>query len=633
MLLTRLHCKSKLYLLQLEGLNIKFLLLLFISAGALGVNAPALYIDSTGFPSEYTLGDTLLTDSISVTSTLLATSLVVTNTSAFKGDLTASAGASFTGSKGISVTNKVTTNSLDVSTTTRLLGSTLVSAGSGTPLSINAKAGFPVTITRPGVSAMQFRQSNSSEGAFTTLEDTAGSGSQQITLVNTGNVGIGTGAPGAKLSVSGRISSSSGLITSGPVSITSDANLTISGSISAANGIYMDDYGSGYSAIWVHALPPSSSNYFAASNGSAATVINAPTSQDLCFTIANGNCNQTFDSGGNVGIGTALTNPVSKLEVAGTISGSGITTSGIISASKIGIGDGAFGAPSIYLQSDPTIGIAGFNTNALDFVVGGSTFMSLDYNIFNDVVINPNGELIFFRVASQSNDYSLYVEPTSGNVGIGTISPTASLYVSGSMKVSTTSTGVNALASAAIDGVGIVSTSQSSIAGFFTSRTSTGLFVLSDDGDIVSFGNGQFFVDNTEKFVINNDGKVGIRLNGGDPTISVDISGSYRAVPPSTFTLTADNMTLPGSRNSSMMFFDSDDASAANRTFLLETGLASGQLLTICLVSNQAQLTDDSALTSTGNVRLASTFNMTADDCLSLVFDGTDWVEKGRSVN
>jgi hypothetical protein len=77
----------------------------------------------------------------------------------------------------------------------------------------------------------------------------------------------------------------------------------------------------------------------------------------------------------------------------------------------------------------------------------------------------------------------------------------------------------------------------------------------------------------------------------------------------------------------------SDDAVAANRTFVLSAGVAGQRLLLEWVGANAGELIDDSANSDSGNVRLSGAGNWTPleHDVLSLLFNGTDWLEVSRA--
>lgn len=103
--------------------------------------------------------------------------------------------------------------------------------------------------------------------------------------------------------------------------------------------------------------------------------------------------------------------------------------------------------------------------------------------------------------------------------------------------------------------------------------------------------------------------------------------------------LIADNFTADptgGSGGYSAMEFDSDNATPANRTIHLHSGFHHGQPLIITCLSNGMQVLNNDTLTDTaGTIRLGvgGDWNATAGSTLSLMFDGANWDETGRSIH
>ncbi len=62
------------------------------------------------------------------------------------------------------------------------------------------------------------------------------------------------------------------------------------------------------------------------------------------------------------------------------------------------------------------------------------------------------------------------------------------------------------------------------------------------------------------------------------------------------------------------------------------TGGVSGQVLTLIFTDSNVSITDTSAATA-NTVNIGSAFTSTADDTITLVFDGNKWFETARSVN
>jgi hypothetical protein len=123
-------------------------------------------------------------------------------------------------------------------------------------------------------------------------------------------------------------------------------------------------------------------------------------------------------------------------------------------------------------------------------------------------------------------------------------------------------------------------------------------------------------------------------LAGTDPTadrtITIpDATGTITVAQASTATaLTADNQAVtPGS--ATRIQLSSNDATATNRTFTLSaTGAITGQIyILIGPATNAAELAD------TGIQDLSATWTAGADDSLTLLFDGTNFIELARSAN
>lgn len=98
----------------------------------------------------------------------------------------------------------------------------------------------------------------------------------------------------------------------------------------------------------------------------------------------------------------------------------------------------------------------------------------------------------------------------------------------------------------------------------------------------------------------------------------------------STVALTADNQSVT-TNTTSFILLTSDNVTATNRTFVLSDGNNSGQRLT--LMWNDA--TNAGELADTGNCKLSAIWTLSGNQyyTLNLIWDGTNWVEIGRSNN
>lgn len=112
---------------------------------------------------------------------------------------------------------------------------------------------------------------------------------------------------------------------------------------------------------------------------------------------------------------------------------------------------------------------------------------------------------------------------------------------------------------------------------------------------------------------------------------SLKLTGSFCPAP-ATHTLLGDNETL-SVNNTSYKAISSDNATASNRTFILSAGDRPGHIVVLEWVgTNAGELIDDSAAAS-GNHRLSATWTPTQYDTLTLIWNGTDWLEICRSTN
>lgn len=93
--------------------------------------------------------------------------------------------------------------------------------------------------------------------------------------------------------------------------------------------------------------------------------------------------------------------------------------------------------------------------------------------------------------------------------------------------------------------------------------------------------------------------------------------------------LIADNTVIDVS-NYSAVKITSDNTTATNRTFTITNGVVTGQMLFLTLVSAASTTAD---LQDTGNVALSAAWQPTLDDSLTLVWQGSKWVELARADN
>jgi len=132
-----------------------------------------------------------------------------------------------------------------------------------------------------------------------------------------------------------------------------------------------------------------------------------------------------------------------------------------------------------------------------------------------------------------------------------------------------------------------------------------------------------FKTNSQENIRIATTGNVGIRTNSPQTTLQVNGGLSVSSL---TVNLTADNQSITLG-DISHLKLNSNNATAANRTFTISNGLADGQIVTMYTIAGAAQLAD------TGNVNIVGTFNLGLEDVIQLIWTGSKWLQIARSNN
>jgi len=221
---------------------------------------------------------------------------------------------------------------------------------------------------------------------------------ERFTILNSGNVGIGTTGPGQKLDIQGN-PANDGFIGSQILDTGLNKGLLI-GVYKAVNGNY------DLAGLWPAGVTPGTSNYIFGTTGSANdTYFNTPLGKNMHFQVA-ASTKMYIDSAGNVGIGT--TGPAYALDVAGS---TGFVAARFKSSYSAKAMIGTDNSASWFGNDDGSNGLS----NAMYF--SSANYFALKTN---------NSERV--RIDS------------AGNVGIGTTGPSYKLDVNGTLNASATST-------------------------------------------------------------------------------------------------------------------------------------------------------------------------------------------------
>ena len=211
--------------------------------------------------------------------------------------------------------------------------------------------------------------------------------SDRIRILNNGNVGIGTTAPGAKLVISG------------------------GGGAISDNGFQINS-SYGFNGTGVLEINPSATSHIPLSilskNGQTANLVNVTSFGGTAGNLFN------VQSSGNVGIGT--TNPGAKLDVAGDIR----TSSNFIADNA------TLGSLSLRISGTETGRLDNFN----------SALRLINFHASSETIVQGNGNISLNSVGSSNiklstaNTERMRID-SDGNVGIGTTAPGEKLVIAG----------------------------------------------------------------------------------------------------------------------------------------------------------------------------------------------------------
>jgi hypothetical protein len=306
-----------------------------------------------------------------------------------------------------------------------------------------------------------------------------GAFSELVRIKNTGNVGIGTTSPAHKLSVVG---SGTGIAHIGDAGFGSGnyTGISLNGTLSTANYNFLSS--------------PTDSDLY----------INRPSTRAIRF--REGNSDQvSIVSGGNVGIGT--TSPYEKLEVAGAISATGAAA--FLSAQG----------------HSTTLAVSG-GTSYLYAVDWGAEFKPL----------SVQGKTISLETGTGGTSARVTID-NSGNVGIGTTSPTAKLEVigqgSGSVKMGSTGFGGDWV------GISLSGNLNTTDYNLLSSATNASFFLNRPSG-----GDMLFRHNNVDQMIIKSSGNVGIGTTAPGGKLEVNFTASQGAT--SFILKTSDNPSANG---------------------------------------------------------------------------------------
>lgn len=425
--------------------------------------------------------------------------------------------------------------------------------------------------------------------------NTGNLGDERMVITSGGAVGIGTSSPaaGALLDVAGQVKIGGGSPGLGKV-LTSDATglatwTTLTNSLTGTTGI---------------------SNTFLGQN--AGTSINIGTSNTF---VGQGAGTDNSDGSSNTFVGLAAggnTTTGNNNTFIGASAGSNTTTGAGNIALGAFAGQGAIVGNYNILVGE-LAGNAVSNGNGNIFV--GNSAGSISTTASNQIAIGS------YALQNLSFNNSNTAWPAN-NIAIGAFSLSALDPTGTTDGISNTAIGNNAL-----------------------NAMNTGAYntaLGSDAGQNISSGNGNVLLGyragpatggaQSNKLYIHNTASDNPLIEGRFNTRSLGINGSLALRPgASVITATSDNFSV-NVESTSYLRVLSNDTNGSNRTLTLENGAYIGQVLVIegTSDSNPVEIVDNSAV---NNTNTSGTYILKQNDVITLLWNGTDWLEISYTDN